>query len=794
MDCTVEFQESIEFTKVKSGIASLCIGVPGKRCILALEPLPSFPILIERLQFQQEIWQLNHMGLSLPLQAYSELDDDIRKVSIEGYVLPAESFLLIRSLFLNLEKLHRFLNDDRRKQFPLLSEFITQIPFKSELADSINRIFDVNGEVKPDASPDFVRIRKSIQQKNQELEQEFRRLLQKFRQSNLLTESEETMRNGRRVFSVPVEYKRRISGIIHDESATGKTVYIEPDELIHINNEIFSLLIEERKEIYKILKVLSGQFRFELDYLDDLVSMLAGLDSYLSIQRYAGQYSGVIPKVIEKPFFKWNKAFHPLLYLKNAVNKAQTVPFDFDVHPPNRLVLLSGPNAGGKSVTMKAVGLIQVMVQSGIPVPVAEYSEFGFFKKFYADIGDKQSLEDDLSTYSSHLRNIQAILSTSDADTLVLIDEFGGGTDPKMGGAIAEAVLIHLNRSGSWGVITTHYSNLKLLAFKEKGIVNAAMQFDKESLRPTYQFNLGKPGSSYAFEIARKSGLPDKLIQYAKSRSIEKESQVDEMLIDIQTDKQHLEKRISELKEKERSMNAMMANLEQARRDLEIRRKKWKLEVRENQSQTNEKEIRRLEELLKEIRKSGDKQSLERLISQKKEKRKSIGDEVFRIQEEVYSQKLELSKEPIIPGVHVKMLRGDTTGIVTALQGKNAIVEIGEIRAKIALKDLETIKAPLDSNQKKAIYIDTIGKSTQFVPKIDIRGFTKDEALRTLDEFLDKAALSSAHQLEVLHGKGNGVLRNIVKSKLKEYNFVLAIRHPEQEHGGDGITIADLSL
>lgn len=794
MDCTFEFQESIEFTKVKSGIASLCIGVPGKRYILALEPLPSYPLLIERLQFQQEIWQLNHTGLSLPLQAYAELDDDIRKVSVEGYVLPVESFLLIRSLLQNLEKLHRFLNDDRKKLFPLLSDFIAQVPFKSELAESINRIFDVNGEVKPDASPDLVRIRKSIHHKNQELEQEFRRLLQKFRQSNLLTESEETMRNGRRVFSVPVEYKRRISGIIHDESATGKTVYIEPDELIHINNEIFSLLIEERKEIYKILKVLSGQFRFELSYLDELVSMLATLDSYLSIQRYAEQYAGVIPKVNEKPFFKWSKAFHPLLYLKNAASKTQTVPFDFDVHPPNRLVLLSGPNAGGKSVTMKAVGLIQVMVQSGIPVPVAEYSEFGFFKKFYADIGDKQSLEDDLSTYSSHLRNIQHILSSPDADTLVLIDEFGGGTDPKMGGAIAEAVLIQLNKSGSWGVITTHYSNLKLLAFKEKGIVNAAMHFDKESLRPTYQFNLGKPGSSYAFEIARKSGLSDQLIQYAKKRSIEKESQVDEMLIDIQTDKQHLEKRIIELKEKERSMNAMMANLEQARRDLEIRRKKWKLEVRENQSQTNEKEIRRLEELLKEIRKTGDKQSLERLISQKKEKRKSIGDEVTRIQEEVYSQKLELSKEPITPGVHVKMLRGDTTGVVTALQGKNAIVEIGEIRAKIALKDLETIKAPLESNQKKAIYIDTVGKTTQFVPKIDIRGFTKDEAIRTLDEFLDKAALSSAHQLEVLHGKGNGVLRNIVKSKLKEYNFVRAIRHPEQEHGGDGITIADLSL
>jgi DNA mismatch repair protein MutS2 len=794
MDCSLDFQESIEFTKVKSGIASLCIGAPGKSRILELEPFPTFSSLLIRLQFQEEIRQLSHMGLSLPLQAYFELDDDIRKVSIEGYVLPVESFLLIRSLLQNLEKLHRFLNEDRKKLFPLITDFITQTPLKSELAESINRIFDVNGEVRPDASTDLVRIRKSIQQKNQELEQEFRRLLQKFRQNNLLTESEETMRNGRRVFSVPVEYKRRISGIIHDESATGKTVYIEPDELIHINNEIFSLQIEERKEIYKILKVLSGLFRYELSYMDELVSMLAELDSLLSIQRYAGQYAGIIPKVIDKPFFKWSKAFHPLLYIKNAANNAQTVPFDFDVHPPNRLVLLSGPNAGGKSVTMKAVGLIQLMVQSGIPVPVAEYSEFGFFKKFYADIGDKQSLEDDLSTYSSHLKNIQSILTTADADTLVLMDEFGGGTDPKMGGAIAEAVLIQLNKAGSWGVITTHYSNLKLLAFKEKGVVNAAMHFDKESLRPTYQFYLGKPGSSYAFEIARKSGLPDKLIQYAKKRSIEKESQVDEMLIDIQTDKQHLEKRISELKEKEKSMNAMMANLEQARRDLEIRRKKWKLEVRENQSQLNEKEIRRLEDLLKEIRKTGDKQSLERLISQKKEKRKTIGEEVSRIQEEVYSQKLELSKEPIVPGVYVKMLRGETTGIVTAVQGKNAIVEIGEIRAKIALKDLETIKAPLESNQKKAIYIDTIGKSTQFIPKIDIRGFTKDEAIRTLDEFLDKAALSSAHQLEVLHGKGNGVLRNIVKSKLKEYNFVRGIRHPEPEHGGDGITIADLSL
>ena len=383
MDCSVSFQESVEFHKVKLGISTFCIGLPAKEKILLLEPYNNFDDLIQALHFQKEIQQLLLQTSNFPLGTYSELDDETTNVTIEGYVLPIESFLYIRQLIRNLDSIQRFFTAERKNIYPLCSKVVFQYPIKRELLQAIDTILDEQGEIKPNASEELMQIRKMIIKKNIELDQEFRRLSTKYRNENLLSESGESMRNGRRVFSVPAEYKRKISGIIHDESATGKTVFIEPDALIQINNEIFSLQIEEKKEIYKILKNTSTLFRYELEYLQNILEILSQLDTHISIQKYANQYKGTIPLVVNKPEFKWFKAFHPLLYLKNLHTGQQTVPFEFDLHKPNKIVLLSGPNAGGKSITMKAVGLLQIMVQAGIPAPVLDYSTFGFFTKFY---------------------------------------------------------------------------------------------------------------------------------------------------------------------------------------------------------------------------------------------------------------------------------------------------------------------------------------------------------------------------------------------------------------------------
>jgi DNA mismatch repair protein MutS2 len=788
------FLEAIEFEKIKAGISTFCLGAPGGIYTQSLKPQTNYSLLSDILALQQDCLNILANDKTLPITHYKGLDEHVGRLHIIGYVLPIESFLIIKSLLKNLESIYSFFNKENEIAFSHLAKFVFQTPIKSHLLKAIEKVLDDKGDVRPDASEELKLIRKKIDRKNAELDQVFRTLLQNYRQKGLLTENEETLRNGRRVFSVPIEFKRRISGIIHDESATGKTVYIEPDELISINNEIFSLHLEERKEIYKILKNLTVEFVEDGEYLTELELLIAKLDSQIAISRFSRQYDGVLPEVMNQPMFKILGAYHPLLVLKNKKTGIPTVSFDLDIHAPNRLVLLSGPNAGGKSITMKAIGLLQVMIQCGISLPVSSNSKMGLFKHFFADIGDKQSIEDDLSTYSSHLQNMANIINHADEFSLVLIDEFGGGTDPKMGGAIAESILSQLNKQKAWGMITTHYSNLKLFAFKEKGVVNAAMHFDKESLKPTYKFQLGKPGSSYAFEIARKSGLSDQLIQYAKKRSSEKDSEVDDLLIDVQSNKQSLDARLIELKEKEKAMNLMMTNLEQARKDLEYRRKKWKMEVKELQAQQNDKETRRLEELLKEIKKNNNQIAIQTLLDTRKRKRKELGEEIVQLKEEVVYAPLQIDVKELKEGSHVKLVGGETYGLIESIQGKNALVQIGDMRAKIALRDLVPIQAPIISNQKKVIHYDIVGQNAQFTAKLDIRGFTKDEAIRMMDDFMDKAALSSATQLEILHGKGNGILRNTVKSKLKEYKFVRSLRHPDNQQGGDGITIAELGI
>jgi DNA mismatch repair protein MutS2 len=455
----------------------------------------------------------------LPLKNYKSLDEHSGRLHIENFVLPVESFSIIRQLLVNVRDLHNYFTTDRKVRYKYLYTYGDLLESKPLLLKEIDRVFDEYGEVKSDASAELTQIRKKITSKSMEADKVFRSMLQKFRQSGWLTENEETMRNGRRVLSVPAEHKRKISGIIHDESATGKTVYLEPDAMVQINNDIFTLHIEEKKEIYRILQELTAHFRMESDYLNQCQEVIAHLDFTLAKARLCLKMDAYVPVLQSKPTFNLKNARHPLLLLKNNQDNKVTVPFDLHLIPPNRMLLLSGPNAGGKSITMKATGLLQLMLQSGMPVPVSPQSEMGIFTSFFTDIGDRQSIEEDLSTYSSHLQNMKHLLDHADSGSLMLIDEFGSGTDPKMGGAIAEAILNQFNRQKAWGVITTHYSNLKIFAFNNKGIVNGAMNFDKEQLRPTYQLHIGKPGSSFAFEIATKSGLPDQVLKYARKRA-----------------------------------------------------------------------------------------------------------------------------------------------------------------------------------------------------------------------------------------------------------------------------------
>ena len=524
----------LEFDKIITLLDKECLGELGRQAVHRL------PFMTDLNEIEQRLREVAEYKLSLskndhfPLSQYEDLAEDLKMLDIEGYVLPQDGFVRINAVLVIFGGIFRFFTPDRQKIYPSLYDIIRAAHHDPALHSAIGRVFDENGDIRPDASPGLLTIRREIGSKQRELDKVFRTLINSYRNSGWLTDNVESIRNNRRVLSVPVEHKRKIRGIIHDESATGRTAFIEPEPVIEINNDIFDLEQDEKREIWRILKELSDIFRPYTPALRQHLALITQYDVILAKARLANAMNANMPKLTQNPSFGTEMGKHPLLYLKNKKTGRETVPFDLKLHGENRIVVLSGPNAGGKSILMKSVGLLQLMVQSGMLVPMDEISEMGIFENIFADIGDSQSLEDDLSTYSSRLIYMRQFLEHADGKTLVLIDEFGSGTDPKMGGAIAEAILKELNERKAFGVITTHYSNLKMFAFKTPGILNGSMLFDQAHLAPTYLFKAGRPGSSYAFEIAQKSGLSKKVLTYARQRTGKNETAVDDLLIDLQ--------------------------------------------------------------------------------------------------------------------------------------------------------------------------------------------------------------------------------------------------------------------
>lgn len=646
-----DLYEKLEFDKVIALLDNECLGELGREAIHQL------PLMTDKQQIEQSLKEVWEFKLTLeksdhfPIGTYEDLADDLKMLSIEDYVLPEDGFRRINAVLTITDGIYRFFNPERQKIYPTLHDIVRPVDFDKTLIGAIGKVFDETGEVRSDASPKLAKIRREVNIKIRELDKVFRSLINIYRGNGWLSDNVESVRNNRRVLSVPVEHKRKIRGIIHDESATGRTAFIEPEGVIEINNDIFDLQQEERREIWRILKELSATFRPYVPAIRQYLALLVRFDVISAKARLAFQMRANMPKLYEGrgtsegrklrgsgiPHLGVEMGRHPLLYLKNKKIGRETVPFDLRLNPGTRIVVLSGPNAGGKSILMKSVGLLQIMLQAGMLIPVDEISEMGVFDNIFADIGDQQSLEDDLSTYSSRLVNMRNFLEHADGKTLVLIDEFGSGTDPKMGGAIAEAILKELNERKVFGVITTHYSNLKMFAFKNDGIVNGCMLFDQEHLAPTYMFRIGRPGSSYAFEIAQKSGLDKNLIQYARQRTGKGETAVDDLLIDLQREKKEVEEKLATVSEREKYLEKLIKNYDELHRDLEFRRKKLKLEVKEQALQEVSKDSRELERLVREIREQQNLEKAKQLVEKAREERQKAEESVLQLEKEVYA-------------------------------------------------------------------------------------------------------------------------------------------------------------
>lgn len=782
--------QSLEFDKVLRLAQSYCFGPLGKQYFEKIQ-LSTDPEYINRqLQAVDELRKILLSPAPLTFGTYDSIETETSHLAVAGYVLSLESIVKIDTIIRLSSYIFNYFKGEKSDRYPQLAEMSKAFFVPEELMLGLDKVIDESGEIRPDASPELLVVSKAIHSKTLEINKKFNATAQKYKEQGLLSDAFESYRNNRRVLSVPAEHKRKIRGIIHDDSATGKTVFIEPEELIGINNELFELESDYKKEIYKILRRLSDKLRPFKDQLAAFYRLTGEFDVLFAKAEMAIAMKAHRVHIEDKAHFGYKKAYHPLLFLKNSQQGLSVIPFNMELNRPNKIIILSGPNAGGKSVTMKTVGLLQLMLQSGMLITANENSVAGIFHQVIADIGDQQSLEDDLSTYSSRLVTMKALLDKADRRTLFLIDEFGSGTDPQIGGAIAESILRALNKSKAFGLITTHYSNLKFYAYKTPGIVNASMHFDQENLKPTYEFEIGKPGSSYAFEIAQQSGLDKEILKYARFKTGKNVKRIEDLVIELQTEKQLIEKKLDEMLSKEKKLDILIKNYENLYRDLDYRRAKLKLEKKEIALIDINKKNRELADTIREIKSEKKLEEALALAKKLEEDKKLLEKEAELLDQAVLESTGHLWKHLRV-GDYAKLKTGGETGKITAILNKKAEIEVGQISLTVKLSDLIPTEKPI-SKMSGVKIMTSIEPGSKFETKIDIRGYSKSDAMEAMHEFMDNAILANASFLKILHGKGNGVLRKLVRDIAKEYSDVREISHPSEENGGNGITLVSL--
>ncbi len=785
----------LEFDKVLDLAERECLGDLGR------EALHNQPFSTDFHEIDRWLREVRELKLALekndrsPLVAYAGIESDLKLLAIDGYVLPVEAWQRILTILYIWRDLWRWFGGQKKEIYSRLFDIVRPFSFDEGLVKAINQVFDEKGQVRPDASPELQKIRREMSGKLAELDRKFKTIVVEMRQKGWLADTPESIRNGRRVLVVPAEHKRKVRGILHDESDTGRTAYIEPDGVIDVNNDIFDLEQAERREIYRILKELSATIRPYSNVLFEYEKGIVRLDAIQAKARLAVNMKAGMPVLHARPIFSVKKALHPLLFLKNKEIGRKTIPFELRLTDEGRILVLSGPNAGGKSVTMKSVGLIQIMLQNGFLVPVSELSDMGVFSKIMADIGDQQSLEDDLSTFSSRLQNAREFLKNADFETLILIDEMGSGTDPKPGGALAEAVLRELHKKEVFGVVTTHYSALKVLAFRTKGLLNGHMNFDQTNLSPTYELKVGRPGSSYAFEIASKNDLPRHILDYARSRLSETETAVDDILVELQKEKQELEEQLLKIYDQKRELTRLIKNYDQLSTDLELGKKRLRVEQKEHELRVSAGTSREIEQIVKSLKGEKNEAKARDLAATIKKEREQLVEKVDELHADLIKTELKLPENqqtrPASKGDFVRLRSGGATGRIEEIKGQKAIVLLGGLTVTMPVRDLILADEPQPKAQ--TVY-QNVDRAAVFSPEIDIRGLSKEEALEQVEDFVDKALMNSSSNLRILHGKGNGILRNAVKQKLREYGKAVgAVRHPEPEQGGDGVTLVDLA-
>ena len=758
---------------------------------------------IRKLLYQTEEFRQILLGVEpFPSANYIDVSQHLEKAQVEEAFLSEEEFYELQLSLDTIFKCLAFFQKTEETAFPHLKALSDFVHLDEGIIHQIRKIIDEQGKVRNTASPTLNEIRHAIINAQHRVRRTLDRILHTAKSDGYtLEDALITLRGGRMVIPVLAEHKRHIKGFIHDESATGQTVFLEPTEVLEINNELRDLEYQEKREVIRILKALTTFIRSHIQALKAAYHFLGMIDFIRAKARFAIQLQAQLPQLEKKQVIHWFQARHPLLDLSLQQHGKKIVPLDIAVNGDQRILVISGPNAGGKSVCLKTVALLQYMLQCGMLIPVAERSQAGIFQSIFIDIGDEQSLENDLSTYSSHLTNMQFFLKFADKKALFLIDEFGVGTEPQFGGAIAQAILEDLNHMQAFGIITTHYTNLKQFADSTPGIVNAAMVFDSEHLEPLYQLQIGKPGSSYALEIAHKIGLPQKIIEVAKQLIGKERVSFDQMLNELEVDKKKYQELTQKVSQENKLLNQRVKEYEELKYFLEDQKKKIidkaKEEARRLLSETNqqiEHTIRTIKESQAEKQKTLEARKNLETFSKKVKPTTSVPK---RPCQQLPQEELS---GPIIPGDYVRIPDRGAVGEVLSVKGEQAEISIGALKSNIKLKRLEKISKNTyrklrgeTSTKSYRSNIDLNQKLSGFSTNLDIRGKRAEEILPIVENFVSEGNMFGFNELRIIHGKGDGILRKVVRDHLKQMKVVKTAHDEHVEQGGAGVTIVELA-
>jgi DNA mismatch repair protein MutS2 len=780
-----EFEQKLGFDQIRHRLKNYCLSPLGIGRVDQMNFSFDFEIILTQLKQNLEFKNILEKDEEFPSTHYIDPTEYFKTAAIEGAFLEQEAFYEILRSLQTIVACKKFL-ESNHEVYPELGKLTQPVSVSSALLKSIESRFDEKGHVRDNASPELGRIRKRIRDEQSRVKHLIDQLFRQAVGNGWVPEGiSTTIRDGRLVIPVLAEHKRKISGFIMDESATGQTVYLEPAQALEANNEIRDLIHAERREIIKILRELTTLVRENLPELRDAYYFLALLDFTRAKAKFSRDIGAELPRLANGPDLNWMHARHPLLYL-SLKGKREVVPLTIDLTNQKSFLLVSGPNAGGKSVCLKTVGLIQYMAQCGLLVPLHDKSTVGIFKKIFLDIGDQQSIENDLSTYSSHLKNMAFFLNHSDENTLVLLDELGAGTDPNFGGGIAESVLMGLLNQKVWGVATTHYYNLKVFASNHSGIRNGAMQFDAKKLEPLFQLDIGKPGSSFALEIATKTGLSNEIIRQAETLIGKELTGLESLMKTVAEEKQSLENRTREIGLREKKLTETLARYDALNLELNSKKKEIIEKAKSEASHLLKETNREIEKTIRHIRENK---------AERKETRK-VRDGLQNVAQKVKPEiPVRIQSDKIETGDYVRLVGQEVSGKVISIKDNMALVQFGDLRSQIETKRLirsdQAISNPAFARIKKS-GLDISQKQSLFVNTLDIRGKRVEEVNSALDQFIDDAILLGHAEVKILHGKGEGVLRKVVRERLKGNKAIASVANEHVERGGDGITVVIL--